>query len=45
MKERLSKNSKNIKIKISKEQQLRMLEFFSKTSIPRMLQPTDKEVK
>lgn len=45
MKERLSKNSKNIKIKLSKEQQEKMLEFFAKTSIPRMLQSTDKEVK
>ena len=45
MKERLSKNSKNIKIKLSKEQQAKMLAFFSKTSIPRMLQPTDKDVK
>ena len=50
MKERLSKNSKNIKIPeikyvISKDQQVKMLEFFAKTSIPRMLQPTDKEVK
>lgn len=45
MKERLSKNSKNVKIKLSKEQQAKMLEFFAKTSIPRMLQPTDKEVK
>ena len=45
MKERLSKNSKNIKIKLSKEQQVKMLKLFAKTSIPRMLQPTDKEVK
>lgn len=45
MKERLSKNSKNKKIKLSKEQQAKMLEFFAKTSIPRMLQSTDKEVK
>ena len=45
MKERLLKNSKNIKIKLSKEQQVKMLEFFAKSSIPRMLQPTDKEVK
>lgn|GEM_PF-2263500 len=45
MKERLSKNSKNKKIKLSKEQQVKMLEFFTKTSIPRMLQLTDKEVK
>ena len=45
MNERLSKNSKNIKVKLNKEQQLKMLEFFAKTSIPRMLQPTDKEVK
>ena len=45
MKERLSKKSKNIKIKLSKEQQSKMLEFFAKTSIPRMLQSTDKEVK
>lgn len=36
MKDDLSTDSK--KIKLSKEQQLRMLEFFVKTSIPRMLQ-------
>ena len=45
MKERLSKNSKIIKIKLSREQKVKMLEFFAKTSIPRMLQPTDKEAK
>ena len=45
MKERQLKNSKKIKIKLSKEQQLKMLEFFAKTSIPRMLHPTNKEVK
>ena len=45
MKERLSKNRKNIKIKLSKVQQAKMLAFFAKTSIPRMLQSTDKEVK
>lgn len=45
MKERVSKNSKNIKIKLSKEQQIKMLKFFAKTSIPRMLQSTNKEVK
>lgn len=43
MKERLSKNNKNIKIKLSKELQVKMLEFFAKTSIPRMIHPTDKE--
>ena len=43
MKNKLSIDSK--KIKLSKEQQLKMLAFFAKTSIPRMLQPTDKEVK
>lgn len=32
------------KVKLSKEQQLRMLEFFVKTSIPRMLQ-SNKEQK
>ena len=36
MKDKLSTDSK--KIKLSKEQQLRMLEFFVKTSVPRMLQ-------
>lgn len=45
MKDRLLKDSKDIKVKLSKEQQAKMLEFFIKTSIPRMLQPTDKEVK
>ena len=43
MKERLSKNSKNIKVKLSKEQQSKMLEFFAKTSIPRMLQPSKEQ--
>ena len=43
MKERLSKNSKNIKVKLSKEQQSKMLEFFVKTSIPRMLQPSKEQ--
>ena len=38
MKENISKNIKNVKIKLSKEQQLKMLHFFLKTSIPRMLQ-------
>lgn len=41
MKDRLSK--KQSKIKLSKEQQLKMLEFFVKTSIPRMLQSTKEE--
>ena len=45
MNERLLKNSKNIKIKLSKQQQTKMLEFFVKTSIPRMLKSTDKEAK
>jgi len=45
MNKRILKSSKNIKIKLSKEQQLKMLEFFARTSIPRMLQLTDKEVK
>ena len=36
--------NKSNKIKLSKEQQLRMLEFFVKTSIPRMLL-SDKEKK
>lgn len=45
MKKRILKNNKNIKIKLSKEQQAKMLEFFAKTSIPRMIQPTDKEIK
>lgn len=43
MNERLSKNSKNIKIKLNKEQQLKMLEFFVKTSIPRMLQRSKEQ--
>lgn len=43
MKEMLSKNSKNIKVKLSKEQQSKMLEFFAKTSIPRMLQPSKEQ--
>ena len=43
MKERLSKNSKNIKVKLSKEQQSKMLEFFAKTSIPRMLQSSKEQ--
>ena len=42
MKEKLSTGSK--KIKLSKEQQLKMLEFFVKTSVPRMLQ-SNKERK
>lgn len=45
MKKRLVKDNKNIKIKLNKEQQIKMLEFFAKTSIPRMLQQTDKEIK
>ena len=45
MKEKQIKANKNVKIKLSKEQQAKMLEFFAKTSIPRMLQSTDKEVK
>lgn len=31
------------KVKLSKEQQLRMLEFFVKTSIPRMLQSSKEQ--
>ncbi len=42
MKEKQFNNSN--KVKLSKEQQLRMLEFFVKTSIPRMLQ-SNKEQK
>ena len=45
MKEKISKSSKNVKIKLDKEVQLKMLEFFYKTSVPRMLQSIDKEVK
>lgn len=37
MKKDISKKNDNLKIKLSKGQQLRMLEFFVKTSIPRML--------
>lgn len=36
MKERLIEKNKNKKVKLTKEQQLRILEFFVKTSIPRM---------
>lgn len=42
MNDKLSLNDK--KIKLTKEQQLKMLKFFLKTSIPRMLQQ-DKEQK
>jgi len=45
MEEKLFNNSKNLKIKLSKEQQTKMLEFFLKTSIPRMLQSNDKGIK
>lgn len=38
MKEGLSNDSNFKKVKLTKEQQKRMLEFFVKTSIPRMLQ-------
>lgn len=41
MKEGLAKDGN--KKKLSKDQQLRMLEFFLKTSIPRMLQSTKEE--
>lgn len=41
MKEVLSKDSN--KKRLSKEQQLRMLEFFAKTSIPRMLQSSKEQ--
>lgn len=41
MKSKLLLNNK--KIKLSKEQQLRMLEFFVKTSIPRMLQSSKEK--
>ena len=41
MKEEQAKEIK--KVKLSKEQQLKMLEFFAKTSIPRMLQLSKKE--
>ena len=41
MKERLSRDSN--KKRLSKKQQLRMLEFFVKTSIPRMLQSSKEE--
>lgn len=43
MKEKISKDSMNKKIKLTKEQQLKMLEFFVKTSIPRMLQSSKEE--
>ena len=43
MKERLSIEKHNKKVKLTKEQQLRMLEFFVKTSIPRMLQSSKEE--
>ena len=38
MKEGLSKDSKVKKVKLTKEQQKKMLDFFARTSIPRMLQ-------
>ena len=38
MKEGLSNDSKVKKVKLTKEQQKKMLEFFVKTSIPRMLE-------
>ena len=41
MKKKLSIDSK--KIKLSKEQQLKMLEFFVKTSVPRMLQSSKEQ--
>ena len=37
--------SNNKKIKLSKEQQLMILKFFVKTSIPRMLKFPNKEIK
>ena len=43
MKERLTDDNKNKKVKLTKEQQLRILEFFVKTSIPRMLQSSKEE--
>ena len=43
MKEKISKDSMNKKIKLTKEQQLRMLEFFVKTSIPRMLKSSREQ--
>ena len=45
MKENLIKDIKNKKVRLSREQQVKMLEFFVKTSIPRMLQSIDREVK
>ena len=41
MKEKLSKS--NNKKRLSKEQQVKMLEFFAKTSIPRKLQPSREQ--
>ena len=43
MKDGLTKDSKNKRVKLTKEQQLKMLEFFVKTSIPRMLQSSKEE--
>lgn len=43
MKERLSNEKHKKKVKLTKEQQLRMLEFFVKTSIPRMLKSCKEE--
>ena len=43
MKDRLTNDNNNKKVKLTKEQQLWMLEFFVKTSIPRMLQSSKEE--
>ena len=44
MNKKLLSDNKKVKIKLNKVQQLKMLEFFAKTSIPRMLQITSREV-
>ena len=44
MKEKILKNN-NVKFKLNKKQQTKMLDFFAKTSIPRMIQANNKEVK
>ena len=43
--EKIMKYCENIIVKLSKEQQAKMLNFFIKTSIPRMLQHINKEIK
>ena len=41
----MKKRQSNIKNKLSKEQQIKMVEFITKISILVMLQPTNKKVK